>query len=185
MFDNIKKYFESIRNIDAIKAQHYAKGSEDASTRFLGQQRSMTKKIEELTEQNIQIEQRIRNAADQRIERMETLHNSKCDSCRQNLEDERQRLLKRQNLIAKKIADFESVWMNMYQHATTIIDEYDTLLRTSGRLVASKSILLGFKKQVNEIIDEATPLLSVQMHDSSEDKALDSPQESIGYLSKK
>lgn len=173
MFESIKKHFENIKHIEAIKAQYYSKGSEEASTRFLTQQKNMTKKIEELTEQNIAIEQRLRVNADKRVNRMEELHNAKCTSCRKNLEDERQRLIKRQNAIAKKISEFEEVWMSMYQHANTIIDEHDILLRSSGRLVASRNVLVGFKKRVDEIIEESAPLLSVELLDSSEDKNID------------
>lgn len=180
MFDGIRKYFENIKHIEAIKAQYYSKGQEDASTRFIAQQKNMTKKIEELTEQNISVEKRLRVSADERVERMEKLHNAKCTSCRKNLEDERQRLLKRQNALAKKIAEFEEVWMSMYQHANTIIDEHDILLRSSGRLVASRNILVGFKKQVDAIMEESAPLLSMELQDSSEDKLIDtSPPEEL------
>lgn len=171
MFYKVKKYFENIREIDAIKAQYYAKGQEDASSRFLSQQKNMTRKIEELTKQNNDMEFRIRNSADERIKRMEKMHDEKCTACRQNLEDERQRLLKRQNQLAKRMSEFENVWMTMYNHAK--IDEHSVLLRSSGRLVVSRDVLLGFKQQVDEIMRDSIPLLSIEMHDSSEDKRID------------
>jgi hypothetical protein len=118
-------------------------------------------------------------AADQRIERMDQLHETKCTSCRANLEAERQRLLRRQNQLARKISEFEEVWLNMYQHANSIIDEHDILLRSSGRLVASRNVLLGFKKKVDQIIQESAPLLSIELHDSSSDKLADAPPENI------
>ena len=149
MLERIKEFFNGIKHIEVIKAQYYARGQEDAATRFLTHQKALVKKIEELTEQNSSMERRIRSMADQRIERMERLHEEKCNACRKNLEDERQRLIRRQNLLSKKMAEFEEVWMSMYQHANTIIDEHDILLRSSGRLVASRNILLGFKKQVD------------------------------------
>jgi len=179
MFEGIKKYFEGLKHVEAIKAQYYSKGQEDASTRFITQQKKMTAKIEELTEQNISIERRLRTAADQRIERMEQLHEAKCGSCRTNLEAERQRLLRRQNQLARKISEFEEVWMNMYQHANTIIDEHDILLRSSGRLVASRNVLVGFKQKVDQIMQESAPLLSIELQDSSTDKNVDISQETL------
>ena len=175
MFENIKKYFENIREIDAIKAQCYARGQEDASARFISQQKSMTTKIEELTRQNNDTERRVRNAADDRIKRLEKMHDEKCNSCRQTLEEERQRLVKRQNLLSKKMSNFDDVWMSMYTHANMIIEEHDTLLRSSGRLVASRNVLSGFKTQVDEIMKESAPLLSIELTDSSEDKKIDLP----------
>jgi len=179
MLEGIKQYFEGLKHVAVVKAQYYSKGQEDASARFITQQKKMTAKIEELTEQNISIERRLRTAADQRIERMEQLHETKCSSCRTNLEAERQRLLRRQNQLAKKIAEFEEVWINMYQHANTIIDEHDILLRSSGRLVASRNVLLGFKRKVDQIMQESAPLLSIELQDSSVDKTFDVPQEEL------
>jgi len=184
MFERITKYFEGLKHVAAVKAQYYSKGQEDASSRFIIQQKNMTKKIEELTEQNIAIERRLRTSADQRIERMEQLHETRCSSCRTNLEAERQRLLRRQNQLARKIAEFEEVWLNMYQHANTIIDEHDILLRSSGRLVASRNVLLGFKKKVDQIMQESAPLLSIELHDSSTDKLVDLPPETLSMVDK-
>ena len=184
MFERITRYFEGLKHVEAVKAQYYSKGQEDASSRFIIQQKNVTKKIEELTSQNIAIERRLRTAADQRIERMEQLHETKCSACRTNLEAERQRLLRRQNQLARKISEFEEVWMSMYQHANTIIDEHDILLRSSGRLVASRNVLLGFKKKVDNIMQESAPLLSIELHDSSTDKMGDLTPESIALLDK-
>jgi len=184
MFERITRYFEGLKHVAAVKAQYYSKGQEDASSRFIIQQKNVTKKIEELTSQNIAIERRLRTAADQRIERMEQLHETKCSACRTNLEAERQRLLRRQNQLARKISEFEEVWMSMYQHANTIIDEHDILLRSSGRLVASRNVLLGFKKKVDNIMQESAPLLSIELHDSSTDKMGDLTPESIALLDK-
>jgi hypothetical protein len=175
MFEKIKKYFERVEEIEAIKVQEYAKGQDEASSRFLTQMKSMTHKIEELTKQNNETEFRVRTAADERIKRIEKLHDEKCTACRQNLEDERQRLIKRQNLLAKKTSEFEDVWMSMYTHANMIIEEHDNLLRSSGRLVASRNILSGFKRRVDEIMEEAAPLLSIELTDSTHDKQIDLP----------
>jgi len=177
MFENIKKYFEDIKEINAIRAQSYAKGQEDASNRFLTQQKRMTTKIEELTKQNNDTERRVREAADDRVAMLEKMHDEKCKLCRQNLEDERKRLISRQNQLAKRMSEFENIWLSMYTHANTIINEHDVLLRSSGRLVASRNILLGFKKQADEIMQESAPLLSIEMHDGSEDKNIDIPKE--------
>ena len=171
--EKIKKYFENIKDIEMIKAEYRARGQEEATARFITQQKKMTDKIEELTEQNIAIERRLRNAADQRVERMEQLHNEKCTSCRHNLEEERQRLQKRQSQLAKKINEFEDVWIGMYQHANTIIDEHDTLIRSSGRLIGSRNVLDGFRKRFDNIIEQSVPLLSVELQDSSRDKTVD------------
>ena len=173
MFSKIRQYFDGLKYVEAIKAQYYSKGQEEASARFIVQQKNMTKTIEELSAQNTMIERKLRQAADERIDKMEQLHNAKCNSCRRNLEDERQRLLKRQNQLAKKISEFEEVWLTMYQHANTIIDEHDLLLRSCGRLVASRNILIDFKKRVDLIMEESAPLLSMELQDSSEDKNID------------
>jgi hypothetical protein len=182
MFERIKKYFENIKEIDAIKAQAYAKGQEDASARFLSQQKSMTVKIEELTRQNNETEHRVRSTADERIVMTEKLYDEKCKLCRQNLEEERQRLIRRQNQLAKKMSEFENVWMTMYTHANALIDEHSVLLRSSSRLVASKNILIGFKKQADAIMQDSAPLLSIEMHDSSEDKSIDTPKSELYYV---
>ena len=169
----IKNHFEKVDQMEAIKAEYYAKGQDDATSRFLSQQSKMTSKIEELTAQNIDFEHRLRTSADQRIERMEKLHDEKCTSCRQNLEAERQRLLRRQKQLATKISEFEEVWLCMYQHANNIIDEHDVLLRSSSRLVSSRNILIDFKRRVDDIIEKSAPLLSIELQDSSKDKTMD------------
>ena len=56
--------------------------------------------------------------------------------------------------------------------ANNIIDEHDVLLRSSSRLVASRNVLLDFKKRVDEIMEAAVPLLSIELYDGSEDKDL-------------
>ena len=175
MFEKIKKYFQDIKDIELSKAAAYARGLEEASSKFLSQQKSMTHRISELTKQNNDTELRIRKSADERIAQMEALHDTKCATCRQTVEEERQRFVKRQNLLAKKIADFDAVWMSMYQHANLIIDEHDVLLRSSGRLVASRNVLTTFKKQVDTIMEESAPLLSIELTDGSEDKKIDLP----------
>jgi hypothetical protein len=139
----------------------------------------MTTKIEELTKQNNDTERRVRTAADDRINRLEKMHDEKCNSCRQTLEEERQRLVKRQNLLAKKMSNFDDVWVSMYQHANMIVEEHSVLLRSSGRLVASRDVLLGFKAQVDEILKEAAPLLSIELIDSSANKRIDLPVDAV------
>jgi len=173
MFGRIKKYFENVRYIEAIKAEYYAKGQDEATGRFISNQKGMIKKIEELTKQNNDTELRLRSAADQRIQQMEELHEEKCSSCRANLEAERQRLLRRQNQIAKKSAELEEVLMKVYQHINNIIDEHDILLRASGRIVASRNVLMDFKKSADGIMQETAPLLSIELHDGSSDKVID------------
>lgn len=172
LFEPIKKYLNEIRDIESIRAQAYAQGQETASARFMSQQMSMTNKIQELTNQNIAIEKRIRESADLRVDTMEKMHREKCTSCSKNVEEERQRLIKRQGLLANKIAKFDEIWMKMYQHANNIIDEHDVLLRSSSRLVASRNILLTFKKRIDEVMEESMPLLSIELHDGLEDKNL-------------
>ena len=167
-----KKFLNEKRDIESIRAQAYAQGQETASARFISQQNSMTNKIQDLTNQNIAIEKRIRESADSRIDTLEGLHREKCNSCTKNVEEERQRLMRRQGLLADKIAKFDEVWMKMYQHANNIIDEHDMLLRSSSRLVASRNILLTFKKRIDEVMEESMPLLSIEMHDGLEDKNL-------------
>ncbi len=177
IFEPLKKYLNEIRDIESIRAQAYAQGQENASVRFINQQRSMTNKIQELTNQNIAIERRLRESADQRVDTLDRMQREKCNSCRQNLEDERQRLIKRQGLLASKISKFDEVWMKMYQHANNIVDEHDVLLRASGRLVASRNVLLDFKKRIDEVMEDALPLLSIELHDGSETKNLSKSKE--------
>jgi hypothetical protein len=173
MFNGIQKYFRNVEELESIRVQAYSQGQEDAASRFMAQQKAMTNKIEELSAQNISTEKRLRVSADSRINTLESLHDAKCNSCRRNLEEERQRLLRRQSQLAEKIAKFDEVWMNLYQHATSIIDEHDVLIRSSGRLVASRNILLDFRRQVDTIMEEAAPLLSIELHDSAADKNID------------
>ena len=177
LIKTVKKYLNEKRDIESIRVQAYAQGQETAAARFMSQQKSMTDKIQELTNQNIAIEKRIRESADMRIDTLEILHREKCTSCSKNVEEERQRLMKRQGLLADKISKFDEVWMKMYQHANNIIDEHDMLLRSSGRVVASRNILLTFKKRIDEVMEESMPLLSIEMHDGLEDKNLNRPHE--------
>jgi len=172
IFNSIKKFFDEKKDIASIRAQAYAQGQEAASVRFISQHRSMTSKIQDLTNQNIAIEKRLRESADQRIDTLEKMQQEKCKACRQTLEEERQRLMKRQNILANKITKFDEVWMKMYQHINNIIDEHDTLLRASSHIAASRNVLVDFKKRVDAVIEGALPLLSIELHDGLEKKNL-------------
>jgi hypothetical protein len=168
-----RKHSQEVERIEMYKTQEYARGCDETAGKFKKQVDSLTSKIEELIQQNIESEKRIRGLADSRISHIEHTNELKCRACRVNLEDERQRLRRRQGLLAEKISKFDEVWMNLYQHANTIVEEHDSILRASGRIVASRNILLDFRKQVDIIMTESAPLLSVEMGDSKEDKQID------------
>jgi hypothetical protein len=162
--------WKHIKYIEQYKAQEYIRGCDDTTGNFLKQMKSVQKKIDDLSIKNIEDETRFRNAADKRVERHEEAHNVKCKICRESLEESRQRLVRRQQQLAEKMSKLDQVWLKMYQHAAILIEEHDTILRSSSRITSARNVLVGFKKDIDIIMEEAAPLLSMELSDSSEDK---------------
>ena len=168
MFTKIKLYFQRIEQMDSLMTQRYSQGQQDASNRFLEVQKEMNETVEKLTKDNIDTEKRLRAQTEKRIADIEKLHYDTCTICKQNVEEERQRLLKLQSYLSNKINKFNDVWLKMFSYAELIIEEQDTLLKAAGRIKAYKDTLIKFRKEVDNLEDDAVPLLSLE-HLTKED----------------
>ena len=162
MFNRIKLHFQRIEQWESLLAEKYAQGQQEATTSFLESNKKAQETIQKLTQDNIETEKRIRAQAEKRIADIEKLHHDTCTICKQNVEEERQRLLKLQSYLSKKISKVNDVYLQMFSYAELIIDEQDTLLKAAGRIKAYKDTLIRFRKEVDKLEDDSVPLLSVE-----------------------
>lgn len=173
MFEGIKKYFRDIREIERYKSESYNAGYDDATAEAVRHITKLTDQMGELTDRYTASEKRTRTVSDERIKDLEDLHTRQCDECRRNLEDERQRLRRRQSVLAEKIDVVDDLMSRLMNHAGVIVNEHDSILRSSGRIVAHRDVLLQFQQEASTIMRDAKPLLSLEITDSSEDKVVD------------
>jgi hypothetical protein len=142
-------------------AEAYARGCDETAASFIEQQQKMTNKIKDLSDQNIEMESALRKQADDRIKNLEKMHAIQCKDCRNNLEAERQRMVRQQGALADKMAKVDELVIRLMQHANVIIDEHDNILRSSGRIVSHRNVLTDFKREADSIMIESIPLLEI------------------------
>lgn len=168
-----RKWRQTMDKIEVYRAEAYAKGCDETAGKFIEQQQRLTEKIQKLSDRHASEENRMRIASDKRIADVEAIHEIKCTECRSNMEEERQRLRRRQAMLADKMARVDELIIKLLQHANVIVDEHDAILRSSGRIVSHRNVLIAFKKEVGGIMEEAAPLLSLELTDTQSNKAVD------------
>jgi chromosome segregation ATPase len=166
-----RKHSQSIEKIEMYKAQEYARGCDETADKFKKQVTSMTNKIQELAQQNIETEARMRDRSDKRVEHFERLQEQRCEKCREGLEAERVRLTRRQAMLATKLENVDDLLVRLSKHAEAIFDGYGTILKASGRVQSHMDVLERFKVEMDGLIDSSALLLSYDMSDLKEDKA--------------
>ena len=162
MFNKIKLHFKRVEETDSLIAESYSRGQQEATTAFLDSNKKMQETIKKLTQENIETEKRIRDQAERRIADIEKLHYDTCTRCKQNVEEERQRLLTLQSYLASKISKFSNVWLQMFHYADLLIEEQDSVLKSAGRIKSYKDTLIKFRKEVDTLEEDSIPLLSLE-----------------------
>ena len=165
-----RKYSQSIEKIEMYKAQEYARGCDETSNKFKKQVTSMTDKIQELAQQNIEAEARMRSTSDKRIQHFERLQEQRCEKCRDTLEAERVRLTRRQAMLASKLEVADDILSRLSKHVSMVSDGCSTMLKESGRLQSLMNALDHFQIEMEGLVESSAPLLSYDMADLKEDK---------------
>ena len=166
MFDSIKKYFLDIEKIEIYKNQEYMRGVNTASSQFINEQREMMNKITELSSQNLSMEKRVRESSDARIKQLEDIHSIKCSACRNNLENERKRLIHKQALLADRMDKVYGIYKKLAAHSELLVEEHMQIMQSSAKVASSRDFLVTFRRDMDEILSSAEPLLSVELVDS-------------------
>lgn len=166
-----RKHSQTIDRIEMYKAQEYARGCDETSDKFKKQVTSMTNKIQELAQQNIDAEARMRDSSDKRINHYERLQEQRCEKCRESLEAERLRLTRRQTMLADKLGLVDDILSRLSKHAAMVFDGCNTILKESGRLQSHMNIIECFQMEMKALVESSAPLLSYDMTDLKEDKS--------------
>lgn len=159
----VKSYFRRIKDARLARAEGYAAGTDDATRQITKQIKSLTNRISYLTTENLQMEERVRKVYEERLDILEKRHTKNCKECMQATEFERERLRNNQNVLLDLIHRFNIVFMKVFKHANLVVDEHDNIIKSSGRVKASRDVLLSIKSEADQIIKKAMPLLSVEI----------------------
>lgn len=166
--DKIREHIKRRSDAKIARVEGYAQGTEDASKELMRQVRALNTRIGELTQENLLIEERLRNHYNERTDILESRHTEKCKKCMLITEAERERLRKNQNMILDLIQKFNIVFMKVFKHANLVVDEHDNIIKSSGRVKASRDILLGIKSEADKIIQKVLPLTSTNITEDSQ-----------------
>lgn len=151
-------------------AEGYAKGVDEATITMTNQLNALTNRMSELSQENLNMEEKLRGTYDERLGIIDRRYTDKCKECMKTTESERERLRKTQNMMLDLIQKFNIVFMKVFKHANLVVDEHDTIIKSSGRVKASRDILLSIKTEADEIIKKALPLVGIQITELSKDK---------------
>ena len=177
MFEKVKIWFQSIDDIEKIKRESYLKGSEETTNQFLQVQKRLMEKIEELSNINIITEKRIRNESDlriqsietnasERIQSLESLFHQRCLACKSSMEAQRIAIIKKQSGLNSKLTRVDDLIKRIFNHVDGINAKQQSILRASSQIIASKDIIETFTKELNDITNDSSSLLSVEMIDT-------------------
>jgi len=170
--EGVSNYFRKKQDAELARAEGFASGTTVASTEFTSKIKNLTHSIAELTEENIVMEKKLRTVYDERVDVLDTRYTKKCDDCMRATDRERKRLRKNQNAILDLIQNFNIVYMKLFKHASFIMDEHDNIIKSSGRVKASRDTLTVIRKEANSLIQTALPLLGIDVTEKMENKLL-------------
>jgi len=162
----IKKYFQTIEEIEALKMAAYGKGCDETSQKLSRTIQSLTSRIEELTKESLAREKNIQTAYTSKVDLLQDSQLEKCKNCMLTTEAERDRLRKRQNLIADLIERLTIVFTKLSKHEDLVLDAQENILRNAGRVRNSKEVLLKIREEFDILVKEAIPLLAIEMSET-------------------
>lgn len=165
----VKKYFQTIDLLEFYKKEAYIQGCNDTSDKFLNSHQELLDKIEQLTQQNIAAERRIRDITDDRVKQLEDTQESKCKLCRKSMENEQLRFKTRQMYLAEIINKMELLQQRMHQYSGKLIQGVETIISSAAKLSAYKTDLMNFEQEFDKIVKEAAPYLNMKLNDGTTD----------------
>jgi len=174
--EKIHLHFLLKKDTSLARVEGYSRGVDDTTASLSKKITNLTKRIGELTEENLRMEEKLRSVYAERNDILEARRTKQCKECMSVTERERERLRTNQNLILDLIQKFNVVFMKIYKHANLVVDEHDTIIKSSGRVKASKDILLTIKVEADELIKKILPLTDIRLTEADDTSHLITPQ---------
>ena len=171
--DKIRRRSRQRLDAKAARAEGYSQGSEDTSNELMRQIRSQNSRITHLTAENLKIEENLRLHYEERTNLLETRYTEKCNQCMTTTDAERERLRKNQNMILDLIQTFNVVFVKVYKHTNLITDEHDNIIKSSGRVKASRETLLCIKNEADKIMQKVEPLVSIHLTENDQEHSVE------------
>lgn len=165
----ISKYFQTIEEIEALKTKAYAQGCDETSQKLAKTIQSLTDRIEQLSKASLESEKNLRKAYEEKVALLQDSQLEKCRNCMASTEAERERLRKRQNLIADLIERLSIVFTKLSKHEDLVLDAQENILRNASRVRSSREVLLKIKEEFDVLVKESIPLLSIEMSEAPVD----------------
>jgi len=170
MFIFIKKLYRAYKymeeaEVELLKA--YERGKAEAITAFKSQVVEYNKRIAELTEETLHLDEKLRRIYEERISAIDQRWTKRCQMCSQHVEQERNRLRTIQNAISKYMNEFTLVFNKLFKHAVFVETAHDTMLTSAAQVKASKEMLNGIKAEAQNIINQVEPLLRVEENENN------------------
>jgi hypothetical protein len=148
-------------NAKIARVEGYAQGCEDTSNELIQQIKSLNTTITKLTNENLKVEEGLRQHYEDRTNVLEGRYTEKCKKCMLATEAERDRLRVNQDLILDLIQNFNLVFVKVFKHIAVVVDEHDNMIKSSARIKSSKEILMGIKSEAEKIIQRVLPLTPI------------------------
>lgn len=170
--ENFSSYIRKKQDVELARSEGFAAGSSSAAKEFIPKIKEQTQCISELTKENLEMEEKLRKLYNERVEVLDNRYTKKCEDCMRFTDKERERLRKDQNSILDLIQNFNMIYMKLFKHASLIIDEHDNIIKSSGRVKASRDTLTSIRTEANNIIQKALPLVGIEITEKFENKLL-------------
>jgi len=188
IFEPILKHFEDIQNIEAIKKEEYIRGCTDTAIQFAENAKKQNdylnklikenlENIKKLEKTNLEHEQALREAYDNRIKELEERHADLCRSCKDVTDGERRRLNRMQDALAQRNFESAEMFMKLFKVATRIAEEHSTIMHSTARAIASKNELSVIKSEMDALVKKSDLLLATEISERALVDAV--PQEQI------
>jgi methyl-accepting chemotaxis protein len=174
LLNPIAKYFQDIKNIEAIKQEEYTRGCTNTAIQFSENAKKQNeyinrlisenmKKIEELEQRNLEHEKTLREEYNKRINDLESRFTDSCSSCKKVTDEERKRINRLQDAIAEKLHLSDEIFRRLYNHATMISEEHTSIMQSTARALASKNELEQIQKEMNDLAKQVEKYLITEL----------------------
>jgi len=182
--NQIISYRRRVVDATLARAEGYAGGIEVATTQLTSKIQKLTESLNEQASDNLRMgdklrrehehrEDKLRISYEERVDILEKRHTKNCKECMETTEMERERLRNNQNSLLNLIQSINMTYMKLFKHSSLIADEHDSIIKSSGRVKASRDMLLMIRKEIDDLVKKALPTLDITETETGQPLSID------------